>query len=127
MSSPVAFFGPSKYSEKLRPRSNRIGKKLLRQLARPMRRGLRAKAILAQKKKQRPAHAWMVPMAFLCQLNQQVVFLDVSSGMNWETNAPANDSDFPWLGRFEQIRPHFLQLSCECPLVGNQLLQCDHT
>ena len=51
---PSRMFQISKVVRKLRHGSYRIGKKLLRQRARPMRRGLRAKAILAQQGRDLP-------------------------------------------------------------------------
>ena len=60
------------------------------------------------------------PDGLLAHLNQQVVLLDVSSDKNREGNAPVKESDFPWLGRFEQILAHvFLRVpSCGQPTAA---------
>ena len=87
-----------------------------------MRRGLRAKTILAQQGKDLPMDG---PDGLLVHLNQQLVLLDVSSDRNRGGTAPESDSVCPWLGRFEQILAHVLHFCCECLLVGNQLLRCD--
>ena len=63
------------------------------------------------------------PDGLLVHLNQQVVLLDVSSDRNCEWNAPVCDSNFPQLGRFEQILSHILQFCCERLLVGSNC--CD--
>ena len=86
-----------KVVRELRQRSNRIGKKLLRQRARPMRRGLPAKAILAQRVKDLPMDG---PEGLVVHFNQQIVLLDVSRGNKPERNA----NDFLWHGRVEQIQ-----------------------
>ena len=65
------------------------------------------------------------PGRLLVHLNQKVVLLDVTSDRKREGNAPVSDSDFPWLGRFEWILTHVLQLCYECLLVGSELLRCD--
>ena len=87
-----------------------------------MRRGLRAKAVLAQQSKDLPMHG---PDGHLLHLNQQVVLLGASSDRNCEGKAPVSDGGFQWLGRFEQTLVHVLQFCCECLLLGNQLLRCD--
>ena len=76
---PSRLFQISKVVRKLRQRPNRIAQKLLRQRARPMRRGLRAKAILAQQGRDLPMDG---PDDLLVHLNQEVVLLEVSSDRN---------------------------------------------
>ena len=61
----------------------------------------------------------------LVHLNQQGALLDVNSDRNWEGNVPQSDSEFPRLGRFQQILVQVFQCNCECLPVSSQLLRCD--
>ena len=67
----------------LRPSSIRVSNKILRQRARPMRRGLRAKAHLAQQGSDLPMDG---PDGLRVHLNRQVVLLDASNDKNWESS-----------------------------------------
>ena len=69
----------------LRPRPNGIGKKILRQRARSMRRGLRAKAILAQQGSDQPMEG---PNGLLEHLNRHIVHLSMKAATKTAKEMP---------------------------------------